>query len=311
MSFALLRPGWLLALLPIAALAALVWRRRAAGGWEALIAPEILAFLRARGDLGAPGARWPLLVPFALAALLALALSGPARLRPQGAAFARLDPLVLMIDLSPSVAEGPALGDAQAAAAWLLAHAGGRPVGMILYSSEAYLASAPTSDPETLQGLIAVLGAETMPTGGSRPDIALGQAAELFAGPGLPGIGGADVVMISDGGGATAEAEAQAAQLARRGARLWGLALDRGAPAPGAPPPDPAALEALARAGGGDARPARDPAPLMAEIAQARTRALARSPAAAEVFDELGRWLLLPGAALALLLFRRERGPAR
>ncbi len=311
MSLALLRPWWLLALIPIAALAAMAWRRRAAGGWEALISPELRAFLRARGDLGAPGARWPLLVPFVLAALLALALSGPARPRAQGAAFARLDPLVIMLDLSPSVSEGPALADAQAAAAYLLAHAGGRPVGMILYSSEAYLASAPTSDPVTLQGLIAVLGAETMPTGGSRPDVVLSQAAELFAAPGMPGIGGADLVMISDGGGVTPEARAAADQLARRGARLWALALDRGAAAPEAPPPDPAALDTLARAGGGSSGAARDPGPLIEAIAAARGRALARSSEAAEIFEDLGRWLLLPAAGLALALFRRARSPAR
>lgn len=50
MTLVLLRPYWLLALLPLAALAVLVWRRRTAGGWEAIVAPELIAFLRARGD---------------------------------------------------------------------------------------------------------------------------------------------------------------------------------------------------------------------------------------------------------------------
>lgn len=309
MTLVLLRPAWLLALIPLAALAIIVWRRRTAGGWEAIVAPELMAFLRARGDVGAPGQRWPLLIPLVLAALIALCLSGPARLRPHGAAFGRLDPLVIMIDLSPSVTETANLGDAQVAAAYLLAHGGGRPVGLILYASDAYLASAPTSDPETLQGLIAVLDNEIMPVAGSRPGIALSEAADLFARAGMPGIGGTDIVMISDGGGAGVEAEEQAARLADRGARVWALTLDRGSPE--APPADPDGLAAVARAGGGEARPARDPEPLVAAIAAARTRQLARAAEAPEVFDDLGRWFLLLAAPFALLLFRSERGPAR
>ncbi|TPE50235.1 VWA domain-containing protein [Amaricoccus solimangrovi] len=311
MTLILLRPWWLLALVPLVALAALAWRRRAAGGWEAIVAPELIAFLRARGDVGAPGRRWPALLPFALAGLVALALSGPARLRTHGAAFERQDPLVLMIDLSPSVTEGGDLADAQAAAAWLLAHGGGRPIGILLYAADAFLASAPTSDPATLQSLVAVLDARTMPVGGSRPDIALSEAAKLFAAPGMPGAGGTDVVMISDGGGASPEAERRAGVLAERGARVWGLTLDRGAADPDAPPPDPGGLAAIARAGGGAAWPARDPAPLVAAIAAARTRQLAREAEAPEVFEDLGRWLLLLALPLALAFFRPTREPGR
>ncbi|PZQ51539.1 MAG: VWA domain-containing protein [Rhodovulum sulfidophilum] len=310
MTLVLLRPLWLLALAPLAALAVLVWRRRAAGGWEAILTPELRAFLGARGDLGAPGGRWPPLIPFALAALVALALSGPARPRQEGAGFARLDPLVLMIDLSPSVTAGANLGDAQAAAAWLLAHNAARPVGVILYSSDAYLASAPTSDPETLRGLIGVLDAETMPVAGSRPDIALSQAAELFTAPGMPGIGGTDIVMISDGGGADTRAVEQAGRLAARGARVWALTLDRADGPPEAPPPAPGALAAVARAGGGATRPARDPGSLADAIMAARARELARGPAAPEVFADLGRWLLLLALPVAALLFRPDRRPA-
>jgi Ca-activated chloride channel family protein len=309
-SLVLLRPLWLLALAPLAVLALLVWRRRAAGGWEAIVAPEMLAFFARRGDLGAKGGRWPPLLPFALAGLVVLALSGPARLREEGAGFAQLDPLVMMIDLSPSVTGGANLADAQAAAAWLLAHSAARPVGMILYASDAYLASAPTSDPDTLLGLVGVLGAETMPVGGSRPDIALSQAADLFAGRGMPGIGGTDIVMISDGGGADARAVEQAGRLAALGARVWALTLDRADGPPGAPPPAPEALAAVAKAGGGAARPARDPGPLADEIATARSRALARGAASPTVFVDLGRWFLLLTLPVALALFRPDRRPA-
>ena len=62
----------------------------------------------------------------------------------QGAeTYERLDPIILMLDLSPSVASGPALADLQAAAAQVLQSAGGRPVGIMVYAADAYVASAP------------------------------------------------------------------------------------------------------------------------------------------------------------------------
>ena len=74
----LLRPWWLLALVPVAALALWLWRHRAAGEWAAVIDPPLLAAMRRLGHLhaGAPDA-----APFlacAASALLALALAGPA-----------------------------------------------------------------------------------------------------------------------------------------------------------------------------------------------------------------------------------------
>ncbi|MDN3712674.1 hypothetical protein QWZ10_14655 [Paracoccus cavernae] len=52
----LLRPYWLLALLALAALAVLRWRRGPdAGGWEAVLSPVMLAGLAALGQLGTGG----------------------------------------------------------------------------------------------------------------------------------------------------------------------------------------------------------------------------------------------------------------
>lgn len=309
MSLMLLRPLWLLALAPVVLGAVALWRRQTAGGWEGIVSPGVLGFLHHHGYLGAPARRWPLLLPFAVAGATVLALSGPAKLREDGIAYARLDPLVLMLDLSASVTGGGNLGDAQAAAAFILQNAGGRPVGIMVYAADAYVASAPTSDTATLESLIAVLDARTMPVGGSRPDIALAEAATVFAAPDMPGIGGTDLVILSDGGGAGTRAEQEAAALRARGARVWTLALDRADLPPEAPAPDIAGLAAIAAAGGGAAGSARDPRPLMAEIAAARTVALARSPEAPLVVDDLGRWLLLMALPAALLLFRPERGP--
>ncbi|MGC9447610.1 VWA domain-containing protein [Cereibacter johrii] len=305
MSWLLLRPLWLAALPPLALLALWVWRRRPAGAWERIVAPPLLARMRELGFVAPAGGRWTGLLPFLVAALVILGLSGPARLTPDSLAFDRMDPILLVLDMSPSVAGTAQLGDAQAAAALVLQEAKGRPMGLMLYAADAYVASAPTSDAASLQSLVAVLGPETMPVEGSRPDIALSVARELFAGEGRPGLAGADLIVISDGGGVGPRAWEEARRLRAAGARVWALELPRDRLPEGMPEPPADALAALARAGGGALAPVRTPRPLLERLGQARTRALARSAEGPALFEDLGRWLLLLAALPALLLFRR------
>ncbi len=174
----------------------------------------------------------------------------------------------------------------------------------MVYAADAYLASAPTSDTSSLQGLIAVLSPATMPVGGSRPDIALAEARDIFAtreGPSDPG--GVDFILISDGGGADRALD-EARRLASEGARVSTLSL---APqTPGGPPPDPAALAALAREGAGAAAPARAPRPVLDRIEAARIARIAVSPDATRVFRDLGPYLLALAGLPALALFRRR-----
>lgn len=303
--FLLLRPLWLLALPPLMALAIFVWRRRAAGAWAAVLDPALLPVLRRLGLLTDGRHDLSRLLPLLAAAMMALALSGPA-LRQSGTQSLRVvDPLILLMDMSPSVVADPKLlGQAQAAAAKLLTETEGRPAGLLLYAADAYLASAPTTDRDSLLGLIAVLDARTMPVVGSRPDIALSMARDLFT-TAESGMGGADLVLISDGGGAGPQAEEQAARLATEGARVWALTLPQSAA--GAPAANPPALTATARAGGGAALDMTETTALAARIEGARTARLARDPRAADSFRDLGPWLL-PLALVALFpLFRRRK----
>ncbi|MDH2328903.1 VWA domain-containing protein [Cereibacter sp. SYSU M97828] len=295
----LLRPWWLAVLLPIVLLGWVALRRVRAGGWDGIVAPAVMARMRALGMVSGGAARWPTVLPFLSAAIAALALSGPARLTP-AVALIRQDPLILLIDMSPSVAGGARLADAQAAAAQVLALAA-RPVGAALYAAQAYVASAPTSDAASLQGLIAVLGPDTMPLAGSRPDIAIGSLDELFG-----TLDGADILLISDGDGAGPRAEEQAARLADAGARLWALSLDGPGPE-GAPAADPTALEAITRAGGGATLPAREAGAMMERIESARTARLATGDEARRIFHDLGPFLI-PFAMAALLPLFRRRG---
>ena len=78
MSLVLLRPWWLLALLPVAGLALWLWRHRAAGEWAAVIDPPLLAAMRRLGHLRAGGTDPSPFLACAAAALFSVALAGPA-----------------------------------------------------------------------------------------------------------------------------------------------------------------------------------------------------------------------------------------
>lgn len=301
----LLRPLWLLALIPIAAAALYLMRRRQAGDWSSLVDAPLLDALYRMGRVSDGGRNLYAWLPLMAASLLVLALAGPAVPKAGETEFRALDPLVLVLDLSPSVvAEDRVLAELQAGASYILDGAPGRPVGMMVYAADAYLASAPTTDAEGLRSLIGVLRKDTVPVAGSRPDIALSMARDLFGGKAGLGLGGADLVLITDGAGAGLRAEEEAARLASDGARVWALLLPA---ATGAPPPDEAGLTALTKAGNGATLPVTEASDLAERIARARTAKLAREEGLGQGVRELGLWLL-PLCLLALFpLFRRRR----
>lgn len=305
-----LRPLWLLALLPLAALAWRLWRSPPHGAWARVIAPEMLELLQRYGWLrGGSAGRLRLWLPLS-GALLVLALSGPAVPRAGQAEYRRLDPLLLLLDLSPSVVASPvALAGLQTASIRLLQAAEGRPVGLMGWAADAYLISPPTSDAESLEGTVAVLSQGTMPVAGSRPDIALSMARDLFTDPeerGGPGIGGADLVMITDGAGIGERAVEEARRLASDGARVWGVGLP--ASAEGAPPPDAEALSRLARAGSGQAFTEADTPELAQAIAAAARIRLARDPQSAAALQDFGPFILGLAMLALLPLYRRREG---
>ncbi|MDQ1900307.1 VWA domain-containing protein [Paracoccus sp. WLY502] len=292
----LLRPWWLLALLPLAGLVLLrLARSPDAGGWEGVMPHDMLRAMQALGHLGGRQPLWMrLLAPLALAVLIC-GLSGPALPRTDAPVLAQADAVVLAVDLSPSVAQGAGLDQAKIAAAGLAQGLSGRPVGLILYGGEAFTASAPTLDVATLQTQIGVLDAETMPGKGSRPAAAIGMATQMLAG--LPR---ADLVLISDGGGVDNQAVAEADRLAGQGVRISALRLEgRAADAP-APAPD--ALDRLLRDGEAAAWDQSDR--LAARLI--RSGGSVRDPVLQALqYRDLGPWLALLALPPLLVMLRR------
>lgn len=286
----LLRPLWLLALPAVALLALAIWRRGPdAGGWQNVLPAQMRAGLAALGQLDR-GGWWLRYLPLLSATILAIALSGPALRRSDAPVFAQSDAVIIAIDMSPSIAQGQALQDAQAAAAGLLAQLAGRPVGLILYAGEAYAVAAPTDDPATLETQISVLDPDTMPDQGSRPAAALALAGQM-----LSGLKRADLVLVSDGGGVDQAAVAEAARLQSAGVRISALLVS------GDPPSDDAGLRGLVN---GTVARFDNPGPVARGLTSSGLR---RDPAMqAMQYRDLGPWLAVLALILMLPQFRRQ-----
>ena len=305
---ALLRPWWLAALPLIAALH--FWRRRRVaglGGWRRAVDPALLAAMAATGRV-APGAARALAPAAALAALLALALSGPARQTRDAQAWRNLDGMTLALDLSPSVAEGPGLRALLDAAQVLLARAGSRGASAIVFAGDAYAVAPFTTDHATLGRTLAALDADSVPDPGSDPARALRLAGARLA---AAGIVAGDVALIGDGGGIGPDALAAAAEIRRAGGRVHALLVagspDAPAGAPADAPADADALRRLAAAGGGRFADAAQAATLARALGATASRRLRDSGLGALMWRDGGFALLWLAAIPALMLFRRAR----
>ncbi|MEW7865497.1 tetratricopeptide repeat protein [Aeromonas diversa] len=248
----LLRPAWLLALIPW-----LLWwwqgRRR-----QPLLAAPLAHYLYA----AQPGPRpWR-----PLAALLMIAaLSGPALPRAE-MSFSGPPLDVWLLDLSSSMlATDPAPDRATRARLLLqdlLALDDGRRVALILFAADAYLAMPPTQDKEALGRLLPDLTPDVMPIQGSAPDRAV-RLALTRLGAETP----VRLLLITDQINAAQQASIRQDWPCQRGALsprcdaprldIVLLAGDRVAQLPAnqgrlaLPPPDRAAIAALAESTGG------------------------------------------------------------
>src|SRR6056297_1877085 len=179
----LIRPWWLLAIVP-ALLVAWYWARRRTGGshWESSIAPELLAvLLEPRG--GGRSRRLPWIVALALCAG-AVGLAGPSWERLPQPVEQRSDALVVLLDLSLSMyAEDVApsrLVRARQKIADVLRQRTEGFTALVAYAGDAHAVVPLTDDTATIENLLMSLRPDMMPVLGSNLASALEQAEELF-----------------------------------------------------------------------------------------------------------------------------------
>ncbi len=292
----LLRPLWLIAIPVLLVLAVLARRHaRSLGAWDRAMDPHLMQAMRAMGRV-VPGRGGGTLLPLLAALGVALALTGPAKQTREASGYRNLDAILLVVDISRSMVTDPGFEQTVVAARTLAATAGSRQTGLVVFAGDAYLASAMTTDSRALSNTLALLDAETAPDAGSDAASALLLAGEVIA---EAGIAFADIVLVTDGGGLTGAALAEAARLAGREIDLSVLY----AATPEGAPPDIA--RSLAEAGGGLFATVADPFPIADALAGRVASALAQTDYALILMRDYGRYLLFLALLALLPMFRR------
>jgi len=197
--FHLLRPWWLLLLIPLAGTVWLLLKNRYdSGSWRAVIDARLLPFvLSADGQNGRDWSRWVL----GCAALLAIiALAGPTWERLPQSVYHKETALVIALDLSRSMdaadLKPSRLTRARHKIADILHLRQEGQTALVVYAADAFTVTPLTSDVDTILALLPDLETGLMPAQGTRADRAVELALELFTNS---GISRGDVLLVSDG----------------------------------------------------------------------------------------------------------------
>lgn len=197
--FHFLRPLWFLALLPLLALLLWFWRRtQQRREFSHFIDPALQKHVLSQGS--AARSNWSLWLLATVAILSVLALAGPVWQKLPQAVFQQQSALVILLDLSRSMdatdIKPSRLERAKLKLRDLLQTRKSGQTALIAYAADAFTVSPLTDDSDTIEALLAALGTDIMPAQGSRADLAVQQAQQLFAGAGVTH---GDILLISDG----------------------------------------------------------------------------------------------------------------
>lgn len=181
--FHLLRPAWLLALIPLLLLLAM-WhlKRKRGANLSAVCDPRLLPHLLI-GPWGKSAFNHNLLV--AVGGLLAItALTGPSWEKLEQPVYRQQSSLVILLDLSSSM-NGTDIKPSRLARARfklmdILKRRSEGQTALIVYAAQPFIVTPLTDDNATISSLVNSLATEIMPSQGSRPDLAMQRGIELL-----------------------------------------------------------------------------------------------------------------------------------
>lgn len=327
-NFHFIRPLWLLALLPLSLLA---WRVYQPGSgdnpWRRIVDARLLPLLMAgrahvenRTLLWLAAAGWIIAV---------LALADPTWERKPMPVFQTTAARVIVLDLSRSMDAADLKPSRLVLARYkvedVLAQSTEGQTGLVVYAGDAFTVSPLTRDANTIRSLLKVLDPGIMPIDGSRADLGLLKAEELLQ---QAGESSGQVLLIADGIEAdkVAASERAAARLRNDGYRVsvLGVGTEDGAPLTTAQGKllrdaagkivvsrlDTAALQSLARAGGGKYRTitnsGKELSTLLSVSQPVRTQVTKQTDATTQGWKQQGPLLAVLLLPLAALAFRRN-----
>jgi len=196
--FHFIRPYWSLAILPWLFMLWLLLRRQLkSGNWANVCDSQLLPHILF-GKEEKPHT-WPLYI-FAIASLLSIiALAGPTMERLPQPAFRDQSALVILLDLSHSMdatdIKPSRLIRARYKVADILKQRKDGQTALIVYAGDAFTITPLTDDTDTIASQLSILNTNLMPMQGSRADIAVTKATELFQ---QAGVKSGNILLITD-----------------------------------------------------------------------------------------------------------------
>jgi Ca-activated chloride channel family protein len=303
--FIFLRPWWLV-VPPLLLVLGFALRQRGNGGdWMRAIDPPLLRALERRGAFKGRGTGHPRFpIWLIVAAIIALALAGPAIRIKAGDSFRNIDGVIIALDISKSMIDSGALTEGQIAATQLIDNsAANQQVGLVLFAGDAYLGSPFSNDRQMLHPLLGGDLANIIAEQGSAPTRAMALAQIMFSDTAM--IGG-DLVLVTDGGGIDSAAIDAARALLKAGRRVNVLFVSLEQSDPDIPLPDKAAATRLAAEGGGILADATNLSPLISALDATLARKLENNGYSPLAWLDFGRYMLILAAAPFLILFGRR-----
>jgi Ca-activated chloride channel family protein len=322
--FHFIRPYWLLALVPAAAVMFLLLRNKLGrGNWESVCDAALLPYLLQ--EKPAAASRKSLVLGALMAFLAIVALAGPTFQRLPSPVFRNDSALVIALDLSRSMdaedVKPSRLIRARYKIADLLQRRKDGQTALLVFAGDAFTVTPLTDDTDTIASQLEALTTDIMPAQGSRAEAALNLAVRLLQ---QAGLFKGEILLISDGVEPDA-ALAAAKKLGGYRLSVLGVGTPEGAPialpkggflkdAQGAilvPKLNPDALAALAGAGGGVYRTlAADDSDIENMLAGLETpvpdaKGQGDNRLLIDLWDDLGPWIVLALLPLAALSFRR------
>ncbi|MEY4640411.1 MAG: hypothetical protein RLZZ227_405 [Pseudomonadota bacterium] len=199
-NFHFLRPVFLLALIPAAAVVLLLrFLQGSQSNWQQAIDPRLLPYLLDKSASAQQS--WPLYGLLALWTLAIVALAGPTWQQMPVPVQEREDAAVIVLDLSLSMfAEDLRPNRAIRAQRKIVDILDMRQqegqTGLVVYAGDAHAVTPMTDDVETINNLVPSLTPDIMPVRGSKPLIGITLAMDLLANSGLTG---GRILLLTDG----------------------------------------------------------------------------------------------------------------
>lgn len=327
MTFHLLRPWWLLALIPAALL---VWqllkRHNTTSSWAKVIDSELLTALL--DNTLQQRRSWQHYLLLAAWSMAAIGMAGPSFEKHDQTALKQADALVILLDLSPSMLAQDVQPSRLQAAHYkildLLRERKEGYTGLVAYSGSAHVVAPLSDDTNTIAALVNTLEPRIMPSIGSQTEDAVSEALQLLS---QSHFTRGRLLLLTDGV-APAAVQSITQQLKGKPVELFVIGIGT---AEGAPIPlqdggflqdnngkilnnqlDTSTLQQLAQDNGGEYSPLRsndsDIAPLiappswLADLGNGNQRDASHT---IENWQDSGYWLVMPCLLIALLYFRR------